>query len=222
MRFRDFINEAPIHIDMQPIYARIKESKTFPQRAYLKKLTSLFTPWKLLFLPATKDMVTKNGVGKGAVSISTEGVVIKIYLNVSDIFYYKSEGMFAQYAMELAGTIEHELIHIEQLTRVVKQGKNIAAVLQKGGSGSSEKEYYGSEHELMAYANTIVRTLEAADFDKEEIIDMLRKPNDNITPYTASDWSGELEIYLNVFKDQPKVIKRLYKYMYMYLTKEEQ
>lgn len=210
MRWKKFMTEAAINVDMSEINALIKQIKTFPQNGFLNKINKVFNPYEIYFFETKED--TTDGIGKASIVTYNDATAMKIFINSKEIRELIVNGDFAIFAQELSATIEHELIHKNQIEKV--NAENKTTVLSRGQSKEGLKAYLSNEHELMAYANTIIRTLEKAGFNQEEILDMFK--GGNLTPYKASEWSPDLKRYQEVFKDDPKVLKKLYKYIYVY------
>ena len=101
----------------------------------------------------------------------------------------------------------HELIHREQLKRIDWSSYKIKPI-------KTERGYYKSDKELMAYANTTIKELKqyygdlTASFN---ILSFLYKPRLGI--------SDVFDKYIKLFYNNKKILNRFYKYLYEYAIK---
>lgn len=249
-RFLNYINEKALTVDeyMPTVNAAIKHMKTMKidwdkeePRAYpfvLKnKLNSVFIKLFsekmlpiLITFEVSDTLSSKTGVIGGALRASgyedkekftvikkTADIVIQLTRDCD--IHFKEE--FANFALSLSSTIEHELIHMKQYkNRNLKSSERIINKKLKNSRDASRKGYYSDTDEIMAHGNTIIRDLQSDGYDNEEILDMIRKAN---TPETQEKyWHTHLGDYLSRFSKDDKVIKRLLKYMYQYIEHEEE
>jgi hypothetical protein len=104
-------------------------------------------------------------------------------------------------------TVRHESIHVQQVER---SGGKISDYDQlPDQSPESMKHYLSNKQEIMAYAQTIIDDL--SQFNTyDQILSQLKSTN--------GIWNSMFANYKNLFKDNPKVLNLLRKYMYLYLT----
>ena len=112
---------------------------------------------------------------------------------------------------EIKRNILHELVHKEQMEKVsfdyIKNNSTPPKIKDK----KSSIKYMKHTHELMAYAIEIANKLLYVFKDKYKALEFLKNPKPGV--------SKELELYILTFKKKPKILRQLYKYIYLYLLK---
>ena len=119
------------------------------------------------------------------------------------IFFMMFRDDFLGFLWRLEITLKHELVHREQLKRIDLSKYNFVV-------NKDEKKYLSNKIEMMVQASEIVDWLEYKFYKKGAIIKFLQNP------YTGLVLS--LDKYLECFKNDKKIINRLYKYMYDYIV----
>ncbi len=130
----------------------------------------------------------------------------KITISITDNFYDEFTNNYYDVRVFIKTMLNHELIHREQLKKV-----NWSTYKHKQ-SFDNKKEYYRNDHEVMAYARTIIDELTNKLYSTDKVLDFLQRPKSDISSY--------FDEYMSVFSKDNKTIKRLYKYMYEYLVNE--
>lgn len=213
MRFLKFINEATVNVDMTDINTRIKAIKKLdiPNLAQgIEALNSLFKDVGINFnLKSGKSL---NGTGlAGGMTYNDGNIKVYLYQDFFDVI----ENNFVSFAMTLSRILEHELIHREQDDKINpdKLSNVQSKYYDKHIKPKDIKSYLSGKDEIMAHANSIVRKLQHDGITNEEILELLR----HINEYDYQELPMHLQDYTREFKDNPKVLKRLYKYMYQYV-----
>ena len=131
----------------------------------------------------------------------------KIYIIVSSNFFNEFKNNYKNIENLFKKALSHELIHKEQMKKVsFKYFKNKSYPID-----NELKRNLSHNHEIMAYANSIVICL-LNKFSQNEALTFLKNPKPN--------YCKELDTYIDFFKNENnKVIKLLYKYIYQYIIK---
>ena len=219
MRFKEFITEAVIHVDMALVNGKIKYLRGLVKE--IKTLSKLVQVLNTLFghedieFELVQNKEGKNGIVGGTMGYRGKQVVCVVYLDKNALNILKKD--FPTFALELSHTLEHELVHVGQYEKVPV---DIATRNNKDISDTSKNAYFANKQEIMAFANTIVREFQALRYEDSEILDIIK----HVKEYGPEDherFPKAFRTYLGRFQNEPKVLNRLYKYMYQYLTKEE-
>lgn len=214
MRFKEFVNEAAIHVDMTLINAKIKHIKTLDIKTESKLVDVLNLLFKHEDIEFKLDLsrAGTNGCGGGTIGYRDNSLIVFINIVANAVKFLKKK--FPLFAMTLSSIIEHELIHKDQLSKTPKN----AAIKASSAIHGQADAYFANKNEIMAYANTIVRELQGAGHTDKDILEIIK----HATMYRDEMIPPALRIYLDKFYNTPKVLNRIYKYMYAYLTKEDE
>jgi hypothetical protein len=112
----------------------------------------------------------------------------------------------------LIETMEHELVHREQLIR--SGGKSHTLSLEDIDDTNID-QYLADKPEIMTYAIQTVTTLRHEGYKDAQIIDMLRNPKKWDSKIVKS--RSHLELYLTIFKKDSYQVKRLKKQIIQYM-----
>ena len=129
---------------------------------------------------------------------------INIFLGINSLLLYNTKK--DKFIEKIKIILEHELIHREQSKKINWDNYHIKHPVNK-------TEYLANKQEIMAYAKSIVDQLHKKFIVNKKILDFLQSPTKGESNY--------LDQYIENFGNDDKAIKRLYKYMYEYLIKDE-
>ena len=215
------MNEKTLHINMSEINEKIKDLKKHPRmkntvNSFIYHLNDVFSDNNIEFEWSNSPAKTGGIVG-GEAGYRNNIFIVKVLLNQDAFRIFKKN--FAEFALELSSTIEHELIHKSQYKNIPANIRQSVRSTPKDNKWSEEtyKTYLSSSQELMAYANTIVRDFQKFGYELDEVLNILRR----IHEYDTEDLPPKLVQYLDYFKENPEVLKKLYRYMYDYLIGDE-
>ena len=110
---------------------------------------------------------------------------------------------------QILNMLGHELIHREQYLKI--EDDKLREKIFK--SNLDPKTYLSKKYELMSYAWQIIEFFKLTGKTDEEIKKILQ--HNSMLKFS---FSPVLLFYHETFKNNPDVLKRLYKYMYEYLT----
>lgn len=210
-------------------YKLVDKNLTITQ--LLKKLNIVFETYSVKFLFNAEDPKNKEEFC-GISDMGINGKIILIYCNNNfDINFYKQDAELFQTFYEL---ILHELAHRGQILLrsyevsfelYNKDIKNINKIFLDKSLTEKEKKrllmrrYLSKPEEIMAYANQILEELRFQGLSNKQIIENLKSLK--IKP----DLSAGMKMYNDYFsisnKDDLVVIRRLFKYIYEYITGKE-
>lgn len=186
----------------------------------VKALSFIFQKYHIEFhvehLPKGLDTITPLGFN-GAGTYSDQYNTIFIVVNPHILKSKQSPDAFKMMKSALCKLIKHEIIHRVQKTNVHNQ-KMKSKIYDN--SKKVPAEYYAGKYEIMAYAYTIIQDLRLlGNYDDEEILQSLRsnKAKDLIQ---IGDYSYTFRMYTKLFDLESDVVKKLYKYIFQYLTED--
>lgn len=157
-------------------------------------LNDIFFKDFITFVVSTKRNATTDNKGN-------------ITINVSSNFYDIFVNDYNTIRDNISYILTHELVHREQVKRIDWSKYNKKDIV-------THKDYMGNKQEIMAFArNTIIELRSMFKWQENKIFDFLRTP--------VSDISDTFDIYINHFKNDKKVMNRLFKYMYQYLIEDK-
>lgn len=215
MRFLQFINEAVVNVDMNEINEKIKNLKKHPRmkntiNSFIYHLNDVFSDNNIEF-EWSYSPAKIGGIVGGEAGYRDNIFIIKVLLNRDAFIICKKN--FAEFALELSSTIEHELIHKAQYKNIPANIRQSVRSTPKDNKWTEEtyKAYLGTPQELMAYANTIVRDFQKLGYESDEILEILRRVNE----YDPNDLPPKLVQYLDYFKENPTTLKN---FIVMYMT----
>lgn len=210
--------EAVIHVDnylktlekeLNTIYTKLPIENS--DRA-IQILKDTYKEYNIEFIEIDVDdrikPIVRGGLIKGKSFVSEDFYHIEIYYHKSLPNFFKDTFYFHVFKDTFIEILLHELTHLGQ-------GLKMEWVRYKGEKKpKNEFEYYAKKNELMAYANLIVYELR---FNGEENKDILNKIQ--TSQYGVED-SEFLMHYKKIYKNYPKVLNQLYKYIYEYIRGE--
>lgn len=138
---------------------------------------------------------------------------IIVYCN-NDILSIKDKKNYYIFITGFLDIVGHEIVHRLQINRIKE--KEILNILSTKEI-ENQKEFLSNKQEMMAYAWQIIQEFRALNYNDNEILKVIKAD----WKYTMSALLPRIYfIYLNVFQfnKENKVLKRLHKYMYEYLT----
>ncbi len=132
---------------------------------------------------------------------------IRILCNLNIVEIQKNEKTYDEFAKICLSYIEHELIHRLQVIDIsdLKIKKALSSNRKK------DLDYFSNAQEIMSYAWNSLEELRFAGNTDKEILKKLKTLN-------FSTDSLILFNYLKIFDKDSDVLKRFYKYIYMYLN----
>lgn len=199
----------------------------------LKKLNMIFENYLIRFSFNAEDPEEKEEFC-GISNMGTDGktkTIIVFCNNNFDISFYKQDKELFQTFFEL---ISHELVHrgqfllrtyeisFEIYNKNLKKLNNINSepnLTAKERKRLLMREYLSKPEEIMAYANQILEELRFRGFNNKQIIEKLKSLK------IDSNLSAGIKMYNDYFsianKDDLMIIRRLFRYIYEYITGKE-
>lgn len=199
----------------------------------LKKLNNVFEIYLIKFSFNAEDPKEKEEFcGISRMSLDGKTKIIVVYCNNNfDINFYKQDKTLFQTFFEL---IAHELSHrgqillrsykasLEIYNRDIKKDSKILSNINLDADEKERllmREHLSRSEEIMAYANQILEELRFQGLNSKQIIEKLKSLK------IDSGLSSGMDMYNKYFsisnKDDLVVIKRLFRYIYEYITGKE-
>lgn len=209
MKFVNYINEAPIKIDISSLRDRLE--KVFIKHPHNKM--GLLDDLNKEFKPDDIDFtISPDRMSADTMNAFTFPETLEISIEIGVNLLRLSNKEFINRVIE---TLEHELVHKQQLIR--SGGKAFTTRLPEINPDNVE-QYLADKGEIMSYAIQIVTTLRNEGYKDSQIIDMLRDQKKWTTKIVKS--RSHLEMYLEVFKKDSYQVKRLKKQIVQYMQGE--
>jgi hypothetical protein len=227
------LDEAVIFTDayLEEIFDKINNIKK--QFLYKKSLSSICYRLNLLFLfdkikfieekniVQGKDEYIKFGINSGACIADKYGS-IRIFLNSNILNSYNNEEFYKLFIKHLTTILKHELVHRGQALKIEDLEKRSKVLTKDYGELTTKnniKKYLADKQEIMSNAWFIIQTFKFYNYDNNKILKTLNV--DHNYDDKKIIMSNLLRIYHEYFRMNENPIKLLYKYMFMYLQKEE-
>lgn len=224
MRFSEFILEAPIRIDLEPI--RLRLQKVFDEHqndreSLIEGLNQEFKSDVISFLVNPKQKTDIDGYTYPDL-LDIEIEIRKGYLSI-----VKDKTLLSR----ILEVMEHELVHRQQLLKHRATGRyypqtspGYDAEAIKNNDDLAAIKYLSDKQEIMALAVQTVTTLRHEGYKDIQIIDMLRRPARWENKIRKS--RSHLEAYMERFSTHGRPhagdpFKRLAKYMIQYINGEQ-
>jgi hypothetical protein len=192
-------NELYKIFDKIPIIGDVKEIINF--------LDDFFKSYNIVF--EVMEDRGKNGIVKGRCK---RDLKIIIFCTEDFNIYFENKYKFSRFLDQCIFVLSHELVHRGQYIQVYKH-----LHINKTNNGKDidinnvDIKHYSNVDEIMAYANLIIEELRFNGYNNEEILKGIKNDEFGI------ENSEFLELYRINFKNNKKIIDRLYKNIYMYL-----
>jgi hypothetical protein len=160
---------------------------------------------KVATLPSNfkSAIIHNNGIGAGTVYNGIIYIICDPKLLIKSLNSPIKEHLIKMLRL----IVRHESIHIQQIDRSGGKVKDV----DKAETPEEFKEYMGNKQEIMAYAQSIVDSLRMQNLSDNQILQQLRQ---------GRIWDNSMRTYRYLFKDEPKVLNLLQKYIYQYLKND--
>jgi len=201
MKFKEYLSEAPIRIDLSNLRHRL--DKAFNNYNLIDGLNKEFK----------RDDITFSSSNLHGEDDVVNAFTFPETLEIEVVIGVQLLGLTDKELMDrLVETLEHEMVHREQLKR--SDGKAHSVSMETIDADNVD-QYLSDKQEIMAYAIQIVTTLRNENYTDIQIIDMIRRPKNWANKIVKS--RSHLEMYLDVFKKDSYQVKRLKKQMIQYI-----
>ena len=206
-------------IDEMRIFLKWHKNESFK---YAFKICSLLNKQ---FAKYNFEFIERNEEGYDLISGLDEAVTLPnnfkiiFYCNMilKDLFIH--EEIQKQFLIDFDKLLGHELIHRGQFLDT--QDSHLRAEIFKVRPENTYKNkhdynlaYFSRKEEIMAYAWMIIEELRFNGYTVDKILKVIK--SDTIVKNTAS----MLDVYKSIFTIEDAQLKRLYKYMYEYITEK--
>ena len=143
----------------------------------------------------------------GIVGGYTRDEMIDVYYN-DDLYVELFEGEQWQDVKDtIVGTLHHELVHRQQIARAKIKSPGITrAKIGFGKELEKWEDYYGSPHEVMAYATSVYWEMIFAGLSHETMKNLLRQ-NDQQLARTSEVYSEYQELFGNNHPTMKKLLR---------------
>jgi len=181
----------------------------------IDSLNSYFIIEKIEFIKGKKLLKFDSGIDSGGYNPKNNKIIFFYTEDIINAFKFKNIKNdyedFKWFLEDFKDYLGHETIH--RMQSIEDKVKYIKAM-----SGENEKLHYSQPKEIMAYAWLIVQTFKMNGKDEDYIKFILSGKRD-LNNVKVINYIPAFKKYYNLFDKDSKVMKLLYKYIYLYMDK---